>query len=90
MISLFIITAMRMAVRAARAQVATGVEGLEAKIATVTLLLDPRGKVFVHGETWDAVSRSGRVPEGAKVRVVAVEDMLLTVEPVSGGTDEVS
>lgn len=89
-ISLFIVTAMRMAVRAARVQVATGVEGLEAKIATVTRLLDPRGKVFVHGETWDAVSRSGRVPEGAKVRVVAVEDMMLTVEPVSGETDEVS
>lgn len=89
-ISLFIVTAMRMAVRAARVQVATGVEGLEAKIATVTRLLDPRGKVFVHGETWDAVSRSGRVPKGAKVRVVAVEDMMLTVEPVSGETDEVS
>jgi membrane-bound serine protease (ClpP class) len=89
-ISLFIVTAMRMALRAARAQVATGVEGLEAKIATVTRSLGPRGTVFVHGETWDAVSRSGRVPEGAKVRVVAVDDMLLTVEPLNGETDEVS
>jgi len=90
-ISLFIVTAMRMAVRAARARIATGVEGLEAKIATVTRSLDPRGKVFVHGETWNAVSSGPSVPEGAKVRVVEVEDMLLTVEPVKRGeADEVS
>jgi membrane-bound serine protease (ClpP class) len=89
-ISLFIVTAMRMALRASQAQVATGVEGLEAKIATVTRSLDPRGTVFVHGETWNAVSRSGHVPEGAKVRVVEVEGMVLTVEPVNAGTDEVS
>ncbi len=89
-ISLFIVTAMRMALRAARAQVATGVEGLEAKIATVTRSLGPRGTVFVHGETWDAVSRSGRVPEGGQVRVVGVDGMVLTVEPLNGETDEVS
>ena len=89
-ISLFIVTAMRMAVRAARAQVATGIEGLAAKIATVTRALAPRGTVFVHGETWRAVSRSGPLPEGARVRVVEVKGMVLSVEPLNGETDEVS
>jgi len=89
-ISLFIVLAMRMAVRAARARIATGIEGLEMKIATVTRALDPRGKVFVHGETWHAVSPSGPVPEGGRVRVVKVDNMMLTVEPVSGETDEVT
>jgi membrane-bound serine protease (ClpP class) len=88
-ITLFILLAMRLALRAARAQVATGAEGLEFKIATVTQALGPRGKVFVHGETWHAVSPSGPVPAGRRVRVVQVDNMLLTVEPVSGETDEV-
>ncbi len=89
-ISLFMVAAMRLAVRAARAQVATGIEGLKEKVATVTRSLGPQGKVFVHGETWDAVSCAGNVPEGAKVRVVEVQDMLLTVEPLDGETDEVT
>jgi len=88
-IVLFIVIVMRMALRAARARIATGVEGLEAKIATVTRSLAPRGKVFVHGETWNAVTSGPDVPQGEKVRVVGVEDMLLTVEPLNGETDEV-
>ena len=88
-ISIFVVLAMRMAIRAMRARVATGVEGLESRIATVIQALDPRGKVFVHGETWHAVSRGGAVAEGAQVKIVKVDDMLLTVEPVSGAADEV-
>jgi membrane-bound serine protease (ClpP class) len=42
--------------------------------------LSPRGKVFVHGETWDA--RSGRpVRQGQRVRVLGLEGMELEVEP---------
>ncbi len=89
-IVLFVVIVMRMALRAARTQVATGVEGLASKIATVTRALQPRGKVFVHGETWNAVTSGPSVPEGTKVRVVRVEDMLLTVEPVNGDRNEVS
>ncbi len=89
-IVLFIFVAMRLALRAARAQVSTGIEGLQEKIATVTLALAPQGKVFVHGETWDAISGAGSVAEGTKVRVVGVEDMVLTVEPLDGEADEVS
>ncbi len=43
--------------------------------------LAPGGKVFVHGEYWDAVS-SRPVSAGAGVRVTAVEKLRLTVEPV--------
>jgi membrane-bound serine protease (ClpP class) len=88
LISVLVVVVMRMALRAASARVATGVEGLQTKIATVVQALDPRGKVFVHGETWNAISRSGAVVEGAKVRVVQVDDMLLTVEPLDGGAEE--
>jgi membrane-bound serine protease (ClpP class) len=42
--------------------------------------LAPEGKIFVHGEYWNAVSPVP-VPAGARVRVTAVEGLTLTVEP---------
>jgi membrane-bound serine protease (ClpP class) len=73
--------AVRLAVEAQRAQVATGVEGLTGEIGDVTRDLDPEGRVFVHGESWTAVSSSGPIPRGAKVRVLKVDQLKLTVEP---------
>ena len=87
--TVFMFLVMRMALRASRTQVATGVEGLELQVGTVIQALAPEGKVFVHGETWNAISRSGAVAEGARVRVVHVDEMLLTVEPVDGEREEV-
>jgi membrane-bound serine protease (ClpP class) len=71
-------------VRTHRTQVATGAEGMIAKQAVARTELAPRGKVFVHGELWDAVSE---VPAsaGQRVEVVAVEGMTLRVRPLSEG-----
>ncbi len=44
--------------------------------------LEPSGKIFVHGEYWDAVS-TAPVETGARVRVISVDGMKLHVEPVS-------
>jgi membrane-bound serine protease (ClpP class) len=74
--------AVRLAVRAQRTPVATGVEGLAGELGTVVIDLDPDGKVFVHGEIWDAASEGGPLPRDARVRVVRVEAMRLIVEPV--------
>jgi membrane-bound serine protease (ClpP class) len=41
--------------------------------------LVPAGKVFVHGELWDAVA-SGNVPAGEKVVVRKVNGLQLQVE----------
>ena len=60
---------------------APGVEGLLGEIGTVTQTLAPRGKVFVHGETWDAESDAGNVPEGGRVRVQKVDELSLVVAP---------
>jgi membrane-bound serine protease (ClpP class) len=70
-----------LAVRAHREGVDTGREGLVGRIGAVTQGLDPEGKVFVHGEIWDAVSSAGPIPKDAKVRIVRVDEMKLTVEP---------
>jgi membrane-bound serine protease (ClpP class) len=54
--------------------------GLLNEIGQARTPLDPSGKVFVHGEYWDAVS-SSPVASGGEVRVVAVDGMKLRVEP---------
>jgi membrane-bound serine protease (ClpP class) len=74
-------------VRARRSKVETGAEAMIGEVGKAITPLAPAGKVFVHGEYWDAVS-SRPAPAGAHVRVVAMEKLKLTVEPVpeeSGG-----
>jgi membrane-bound serine protease (ClpP class) len=49
--------------------------------------LSPEGRVFVHGEYWNAVAASP-LKSGERVRVTAVDQLKLTVQPVenqSGG-----
>ncbi len=70
-----------MVVRARRNKVETGREGMIGEIGAAITALEPEGKVFVHGEYWDAVS-SLPAPAGARVRVVAMEKLKLTVEPL--------
>jgi membrane-bound serine protease (ClpP class) len=77
-ISAFLTT---LVVRAHREKSPTGESGMIGKIAVARTTLDPEGKVFVHGEYWDATS-SVPVPEGAQVRVIAVDGLRLHVEPV--------
>jgi len=67
-----------MSLRARRMPVRTGMEGLIHEIGTVRSALDPRGKVFVHGELWDAVSEEP-VGVGEPVEVLAVRNLTLAV-----------
>lgn len=70
-----------LAVRAYRAKAMTGRSGMIGEVGEARTALDPSGKVFVHGEYWDA-DCPRPVPPGALVRVVAVEGLRLRVEPV--------
>ena len=63
------------------AKVITGAAGMLGEIGVARTPLDPAGKVFVHGEYWDAESPCP-VADGASVRVVAVEGLKLRVEPI--------
>jgi membrane-bound serine protease (ClpP class) len=75
---------LRLALKAQTAPVGTGVEGLAGETGIVRETLAPCGTVFVHGELWNAVAAGAAVPSGARVRVVRVERLTLTVEPVNG------
>ena len=71
----------RFAIRAHRARVTTGQEGLVGKIGTVSEDLAPEGKVFVHGEIWNAVTAGGPIPHGTRVKIIGVDEMMLSVAP---------
>jgi membrane-bound serine protease (ClpP class) len=83
-IPLGIITAflMSIAVRAGRNKVVTGEQGLVGEIGIAQTPLSPAGKIFVHGELWDAVA-SVEIRAGERVVVRQVDGLILQVDPVA-------
>lgn len=71
---------MSIAIRARRAKVRTGPEGMIGATAVAQSPLTPQGKVYIQGETWDAIASSG-VEVGRPVVVRRVDKMVLYVEP---------
>jgi membrane-bound serine protease (ClpP class) len=59
----------------------TGHKGLIGEIGLVKERLAPEGKVFVHGELWNAEAPEP-IETGAKVRVVGMEHLVLRVEEI--------
>lgn len=72
-----------MVVRAHRHQVTTGAEGLIHERGVARSELTPKGKVFVHGEIWNAVAE-GVVPAGQPIEVVGMDGMTLRVRAEGG------
>jgi membrane-bound serine protease (ClpP class) len=84
-IGLITIFLMTIALRARRSRVVTGQEGMIGEIGVAKTPLGPDGKVFVHGELWNAVARKqAPIDEGVRVRVAGVEGLHLIVEPAEG------
>ena len=70
-LSLIFIFLIFIAVRALANRVHTGKEGLIGEIGVAQSDLTPRGKVFVHGELWNAEADQ-EIPKGEEVQVVEV------------------
>lgn len=79
---LFFIFVLGAGLKAQRARPTTGVEGFIGEEGLVLTTLDPDGTVRVHGEIWQAISRSGRIEPGERIRVLAEQNFKLTVERV--------
>jgi membrane-bound serine protease (ClpP class) len=71
---------MSIAVRARRNKLVSGAQGLIGEIGIAQTALAPGGKVFVHGEIWDAVAPSD-VPLGQTVVVRRIVGLRLQVDP---------
>jgi membrane-bound serine protease (ClpP class) len=83
-IPLGLITAflMSIALKARRNKRVSGAEGLIGETGIAQTSLSPRGKIFVHGGLWDAVSSSD-VSAGQTVVVRRVDGLLLQVDPAA-------
>ncbi len=82
-IPLGLITAflMTIALKARRNKVVTGAQGLVGEMGVAQTALAPQGKVFVHGELWDAVSPTA-LPPGQMVIVRSIDGLTLQVDPL--------
>jgi membrane-bound serine protease (ClpP class) len=73
---------MTIALRARRNKIVTGEQGLVGETGVVQTALSPQGKVFVHGELWDALG-SATLPAGQLVVVRGVDGLTLQVDAVA-------
>jgi membrane-bound serine protease (ClpP class) len=71
-----------MGLKAQRLKPVTGNNALIGMKGNALTLIDPSGMVKVNGETWKAISISGKVNEGEKIIVKEIKDLTLYVEAV--------
>jgi len=81
MVAVIVIFLLTRVLRVHREVPLTGAEGIAGEVADVVVALTPHGKVFVHGEYWDAVG-TAELPAGSHARVVRIEGKILVVEPL--------
>ena len=84
LISGFFVAIASLVFRAQISKPTTGSTGLVGEIGVVKKALKPEGKVFVHGELWNARAKEP-LDENVKVRVVKVVNLILEVEAVDEG-----
>jgi membrane-bound serine protease (ClpP class) len=77
-ITIFLI---RLVIKAQRSKIHGGQEGIVGEQGEVykTIIPGQEGKVYVHGEIWNA-SADGEIPKGTKVEVIGISGMLLKVK----------
>jgi membrane-bound serine protease (ClpP class) len=82
-IPLGLITAflMSIALKARRNKMISGAQGLIGERGIAQTVLAPQGKIFVHGELWDAIASSD-VSVGQAVVVRRVDGLVLQVDPL--------
>ncbi len=77
----FFIVAVPVGIMAQSRRVVTGQAGIVGEKGLAITDVAPTGKVYVHSEYWNAEAAVD-VAAGSRVRVVSVEGMVLTVEPL--------
>jgi membrane-bound serine protease (ClpP class) len=78
-IAIFLVS---LVVRARAQKVMTGMAAMENTIGVALTALSPEGKVFIHGEYWNAISATP-IPPGTSIRVIGVQGLTLKVDPIS-------
>ncbi len=86
LISAFFVALAYLVVRAHTHKPLTGSDGLVDEVGLVKQVDGSIGKVLVHGELWQA-SFAAPVSQGDRVRVKAVENLVITVSPLEKDAD---
>src|SRR5262245_33962342 len=74
----FVLAISYLVFRSQKARPTMGLEGMVGEVGEVRAQLNPAGKVFVHGEYWNAKSDS-EIEAGERVEVVGFDGMVLKV-----------
>ena len=82
--SAFFLIALRMILAAHRKPVVSGVDEMLGSIGQVVDDFEESGRIHIHGETWQVLSKTP-LRHGDQVRVIAIEGLILNVEPVKEG-----
>ena len=88
-VALFFLSGMTAMLRARFSTPTIGRESMIGQMGSATTGIDPEGMVDLKGGTWRArTNRATPIPAGERVRVVAVDGLLLEVEPETGGAKD--
>jgi membrane-bound serine protease (ClpP class) len=79
----FFLAVIGLGIKAQRAKPVIGQEAILGETGVSLAPLDPTGTVLLHGEIWKAVSHSGSIEKGAKIRVIDRKGFTLYVEQVT-------
>ena len=82
--SIFFLIVLRMVFAAHNKPVVSGVDEMLGSIGQVLEDFEKSGHIHIHGETWQVQSQSP-FRSGDQVRVVAIDGLILSVEPVKEG-----
>lgn len=81
--TLLFIFVIGLGLKAQKRKAVTGVEAMIGLLGDTISDLDPAGRVKVNGEAWNAESTAGSIVAGTKIRVTAIRNLKLFVEPIT-------
>lgn len=88
-VALFMLSGMTAMLRARFSTPTIGRESMIGQMGEATTGIDPEGMVDLRGGKWRArTNRATPIPAGERVRVVAIDGLLLEVEPETGGAKD--
>lgn len=82
----FFLLAVGAGIRIQKKKIVTGWEGMVGQVTEARTDIAPRGKVFLEGSYWNAETEGQPIRQGEKVKVVAVDKLLLKVRKVEEDT----
>jgi len=79
----FFLFVLGMGLKAQRRKPVMGLESIVGETVEAYETLNPSGRVFLQGEIWNAVSLSGTILKGEKLRVRDIKNLILYVEQMN-------